>query len=188
MCLADATMPSSATHRRTRSSSSSDSAPSADGSNIAPQPPALHMLCALLYEFVLAMLLLVAHGIPLFCRVALRAIFGRGSGDSGSSSDGGACTFYEGTVWHTRKAPVKNSFTYPARYCLVDLDAAQPPPVWCAWLLADRLSADEARRFAGVSSGRVRLLFMPPSAGYQENPLCVYYVDGADGCTSIGSD
>ena len=53
--------------------------------------------------------------------------------------------------------------------------------------MADRLTAAEAREMVGASGrGRVRLLFLPPSAGYEQNPICVYYVydentDGAEG-------
>jgi hypothetical protein len=36
-------------------------------------------------------------------------------------------TFYDGRVFHSRKHPVKNVFTYPLRFAVVDLDA---PPPW----------------------------------------------------------
>lgn len=52
----------------------------------------------------------------------------------GESHEG--VTFYLGRVFHSRKHPVKNVFTYPMRFAVVDLDA---PPKWF------------------ISSGQVRL-------------------------------
>lgn len=43
----------------------------------------------------------------------------------GESHEG--VTFYDGRVFHSRKHPVKNVFTYPLRFAVVDLDA---PPPW----------------------------------------------------------
>jgi DUF1365 family protein len=138
------------------------------------QPPTTHLLSALLYEFLKAMVAVVWHGIPLLLRTLL--LPKRSSKAARAGSRG--CDFYEGTVKHTRLAPLKHHFTYNVRYCLIDLDA--PAPSWCASLLEDRLSAAQAREMAGVAGGMVRLLFLPPSAGYEENPICVYYVYGED--------
>jgi DUF1365 family protein len=60
---------------------------------------------------------------------------------------------------------------------VVDLDN---PPSWWRRAAGDNLSAGEARRLAGTA-GPVRLLTHPPSAGYSQNPISVYYCYGADG-------
>ena len=60
----------------------------------------------------------------------------------GESHEG--VTFYEGRVFHSRKHPVKNVFTYPLRYAVVDLDA--PPP----WFI----SSGQAVRFSKREEGR----------------------------------
>nr|POE50002.1 hypothetical protein CFP56_33344 [Quercus suber] len=69
-----------------------------------------------------------------------------------------------GTVWHERRRPVRHSFQYPVRYALYNLDHAPP----------DHLSADQARQIASTN-GQVLLLTIPPSVGYVQNPLSVYY-------------
>ncbi|XP_050234266.1 uncharacterized protein LOC126682585 [Mercurialis annua] len=76
-------------------------------------------------------------------------------------------SFYQGVLWHGRRHPVRHSFRYFVRYALFDLDKSPNPP-------PDHLSADEARRIA-QTAGPVFLLTIPPSVGYQENPLSVYY-------------
>nr|POE50001.1 hypothetical protein CFP56_33343 [Quercus suber] len=68
------------------------------------------------------------------------------------------------TVWHERRRPVRHSFQYPVRYALYNLDHAPP----------DHLSADQARQIASTN-GQVLLLTIPPSVGYVQNPLSVYY-------------
>lgn len=95
--------------------------------------------------------------------------------------------FYEGDVVHSRNAPVKHYFTYPVKYILVDLpeesdgngggDAPIPSPYAVAQLEAGaRMSAAECRALCGLSgTGRVRALLIPESAGYEQNPICVYY-------------
>lgn len=80
---------------------------------------------------------------------------------------------YEGTVWHERRRPVHHSFRYTARYALFDLDhALHAPP--------GHLLADEARSVAGTD-GPVFLLTIPPSVGYEQNPLSVYYCYEVEG-------
>lgn len=79
--------------------------------------------------------------------------------------------FYEGIVMHSRRRPKENSFTYPVRIALVDLD--HPPPWWREGE-GDTMSAGVARRLAGTP-GAVRLLTHPPAAGYHQNPISVYY-------------
>lgn len=82
---------------------------------------------------------------------------------------------------HSRLAPVKHSFSYDVRYCLVDV-CDPPPSQYVASLLTagSRMSAADARRLSGCD-GRVRALLMPESAGYEQNPICVYYCYDAAG-------
>ncbi|XP_027102328.1 uncharacterized protein [Coffea arabica] len=76
-------------------------------------------------------------------------------------------TLYEGVVWHTRRSPVHHSFQYSVRYALFDLDRSPNVP-------PDHFSADEARRISRTN-GPIFLLTIPPSVGYEQNPLSVYY-------------
>ena len=82
-------------------------------------------------------------------------------------------TFYEGKVWHMRKSPRKNSFVYPLRFAVIDLDNA---PRWFAssGQAKDHLTADEVRARCGTD-GPVRLLASPWAFGYVQNPIAVYY-------------
>ncbi|XP_059668887.1 uncharacterized protein LOC132313969 [Cornus florida] len=85
-----------------------------------------------------------------------------------SSADGAEpVSLYQGVVWHERRRPVHHSFRYSARYALIDLDHAP-------YALSSHLSADEARRVA-TTTGPVFLLTIPPSVGYEQNPLSLYY-------------
>lgn len=85
------------------------------------------------------------------------------------------CAFYEGVVKHVRRAPLHHVLSYPVRYCLLDLDDPQPPAC-CAGQVRDRMRASEVRALAGCSAdARVQLLLLPASAGYEQNPICVYY-------------
>lgn len=79
--------------------------------------------------------------------------------------------FYVGQVLHTRRKPVANSFRYNVRVAVIDLD--NPPP-WFSKQAADHMSAQQARDFAQTSGG-VKLLTNPTSAGYIQNPISVYY-------------
>mmetsp|Transcript_18057 Transcript_18057/g.32154 ORF Transcript_18057/g.32154 Transcript_18057/m.32154 type:complete len:314 (-) Transcript_18057:162-1103(-) len=100
---------------------------------------------------------------------------------SSPNSDCGV-QFYEGTVIHSRRAPIRNSFKYPVRVALIDLDS---PPLWFSAQAGDHLSAKEAREFAGTT-GPVRLLTNPISAGYLQNPISVYYCyESADSTTGL---
>ncbi|RLM84624.1 uncharacterized protein C2845_PM04G02690 [Panicum miliaceum] len=94
----------------------------------------------------------------------LRLLFQRRH-DSDSGSTAGATRVYEGRVRHSRRRPAAHAFEYPVRYALVDLDRMPLP---------DHLSADDARRIASTS-GPVRLLTIPKSVGYEQNPLSIYY-------------
>ncbi|KAI3428977.1 uncharacterized protein J3R85_008787 [Psidium guajava] len=82
---------------------------------------------------------------------------------------------YEGTVWHERRRPVRHSFQYAVRYALMDLDRAPHAP-------SGHLSADEARQFADTN-GPIFLLTIPPSVGYEQNPLSLYYCYDLKGTT-----
>ncbi|KAJ7947316.1 DUF1365 domain-containing protein [Quillaja saponaria] len=93
-----------------------------------------------------------------------------------SSSDGDEpVSLYEGTVWHERRRPVHHSFRYKVRYALINLDSAPFAP-------PGHLSAFEARRIADTT-GPVLLLTIPPSVGYEQNPLSLYYCYDAEGST-----
>ncbi|KAJ8530806.1 hypothetical protein K7X08_023687 [Anisodus acutangulus] len=83
-------------------------------------------------------------------------------------------SLYEGTVWHERLRPVHHSFRYPVRYALIDLDnASNNTP-------SDHLSSHQARSISGTT-GPVFLLTIPPSVGYVQNPLSLYYCYDAEG-------
>eukprot|EP00908_Phaeocystis_cordata_P025670 Transcript_813.p1 GENE.Transcript_813~~Transcript_813.p1 ORF type:complete len:335 (-),score=115.65 Transcript_813:894-1841(-) len=123
-------------------------------------------LGALIYNQVYSLALVLFHAIRVFL--------------SPRSSPTASCEFYEGRVVHVRRKPLKHRFEYAVRYCLVDLDSAEPPPACCASQLADRLTAAEARALTGCT-GRVKLLMLPASAGYAQNPICVYYCYADEG-------
>ncbi|KAI5670943.1 hypothetical protein M9H77_11307 [Catharanthus roseus] len=82
-------------------------------------------------------------------------------------------TFYEGTVWHERRRPVHHSFRYSVRYALIDLDKAPQAS-------RDHLTAVEARRIS-QTNGSIMLLTIPPSVGYEQNPLSLYYCYDVEG-------
>ncbi|KMS95891.1 hypothetical protein BVRB_004010 [Beta vulgaris subsp. vulgaris] len=91
--------------------------------------------------------------------------------------DGEGLTLYEGIVWHQRRRPIQHSFEYKVRYALIDLDRSSH------LLSSNHLSADEARKVAGTT-GTVRLLTIPPSVGYEQNPLSLYYCYELESSTS----
>lgn len=93
-----------------------------------------------------------------------------------STTPSNAVSLYQGTVWHERRRPVHHSFRYSVRYALFDLDHAHAPP--------DHLSADEARQVA-QTTGPVLLLTIPPSVGYEQNPLSLYYCYDMDGSARL---
>ncbi|KAK6124049.1 hypothetical protein DH2020_042195 [Rehmannia glutinosa] len=84
---------------------------------------------------------------------------------------------YEGTVWHERRRPVHHSFRYSVRYALIDLDNAPYAP-------PNHLSADDSRRVS-ETNGPVFLLTIPPSVGYEQNPLSLYYCYDVEGSSRI---
>jgi len=74
---------------------------------------------------------------------------------------------------------MRHTFQYDVRYCLLDLDSPSPPAC-CHGQLDDRMTAAQARAMAGTA-GAVRLLLLPLSAGYEQNPIAVYYCYDGDG-------
>ncbi|XP_058071483.1 uncharacterized protein LOC131220705 isoform X2 [Magnolia sinica] len=88
-----------------------------------------------------------------------------------------AVFLYQGHVHHVRKRPVFHSFQYDVRYALFDLDLSPP-------FFSTHLSAQEARHITHTS-GPVLLLTIPPSVGYEQNPLSVYYCYDLHGSTPL---
>lgn len=120
------------------------------------------MLKSLLYDVARGILLALIQAVRLY-------ILPR----TAPSTEG--CVFYEGVVMHSRKAPAKHSFLYQVRYCLVDVtDVPKSPYVASLLAAGKRMSLAEAQRLSGCN-GQVRALLMPESAGFEENPICVYY-------------
>ena len=123
------------------------------------------MLLSLAHSFWRAVALVLLDGPRLLLPQKLRP---------GARAASGAHAFYEGAVRHTRLAPARHAFEYAARYCVLDLDAPETFPACAAGRLADdRLTAAEARALTGCA-GRVLMLALPESAGYEQNPICVY--------------
>jgi len=129
------------------------------------------MLLSLSASLALSLLRIAAAAVRLAASAAL------GLRDPADSAC--ACEFYEGVVHHLRTKPKRHTLTYRVRYCLLDLDAARPPAC-CAAQLEDRLTAAQARSESGYD-GRVLLLLLPGSAGFEENPIVVYYCHDAAG-------
>ncbi|XP_044983746.1 uncharacterized protein LOC123450675 [Hordeum vulgare subsp. vulgare] len=77
---------------------------------------------------------------------------------------GGAAQLYEGRVRHSRRRPTGHAFEYAVRYALIDLDLLPLP---------GHLSAADTRVIA--STPAPRLLTVPKSVGYEQNPLSIYY-------------
>ncbi|KFK44838.1 hypothetical protein AALP_AA1G309000 [Arabis alpina] len=123
----------------------------------------LYLLCSIIYTSTTSLFLSLL--LP-FRLLHHRLFSSRAVVDSNVS-------FYEGTVWHHRLRPVRHSFRYSVRYALYDLDNSLDSP-------PDHLSADEARRLS-TTSGPIFLLTIPPSVGYEQNPLSLYYCYDLDG-------
>ncbi|KAF5738320.1 hypothetical protein HS088_TW13G01216 [Tripterygium wilfordii] len=126
---------------------------------------ALYLLGSILYTFLTS--------ITLSLFIPLRYLFTLLRSSKSAKNDLEAVSLYEGTVWHERRRPVRHSFRYAVRYALFDLDRAPNVP-------PDHLSADDARRMADTS-GPVLLLTVPPSLGYEQNPLSLYYCYNLEG-------
>ncbi|KAJ9563621.1 hypothetical protein OSB04_008781 [Centaurea solstitialis] len=155
----------------------------------------LYLLCSIfstvVTSFALSLLLL------------LRRLF------SHSAAADDAIALYEGTVWHERRRPVHHSFKYSVRYALIDLDhAIHAPPDH----LSPQQARDIAQTDGPVANTQHSVLFkvnnttfcityigmhrltfaaiwcsflltIPPSVGYEQNPLSVYYCYDVDGST-----
>lgn len=124
--------------------------------------PPHHMLASLLYCIFKHTFMAVLKGWQLLLPLSWRG-----------KPDVTGTRFFEGTVKHTRLAPVHHSFSYAVHYCVVDLDHHG---AYASSLLAagKRMTASEARKLTGCT-GRVLALLLPESSGFEENPICVYY-------------
>lgn len=125
---------------------------------------------ALLFTFFWAVIRATLYIPYALLRIFLRACLVKIGLESLVTAPSGA-SFYKGSVFHSRKRPKENSFIYPVRMGIIDLDS--PPPWWRAGD-GDTLTADQARELTGTS-GPVRILTHPPAAGYTQNPISVYY-------------
>ncbi|XP_062160493.1 uncharacterized protein LOC133867744 isoform X1 [Alnus glutinosa] len=134
---------------------------------------ALHLLCSIvsttLTSLALSLLLLFRTLLPR--KISSRAV----PSTSSSATSTEAVSLYEGTVWHERRRPVHHSFRYSVRYALFDLDCSPHAP-------PDHLSANQARQIA-ATTGPILLLTIPPSVGYEQNPLSLYYCYDVEGST-----
>ncbi|GAB4840640.1 hypothetical protein Ancab_021407 [Ancistrocladus abbreviatus] len=118
------------------------------------------IICTCLISLILSFLLLLRKFLPHLQR-------------SPAAASNSFTTLYEGTVWHERRRPVHHSFRYQVRYALIELDHAPNAP-------PSHISADEARKIA-ETTGPVFLLTIPPSVGYEQNPLSLYYCYDLEG-------
>ncbi|KAK4440176.1 hypothetical protein Salat_0352500 [Sesamum alatum] len=125
----------------------------------------LYLLCSILSTAITSLLL----SLLLPFRYLLRRI----ATPLAAGSPANSVSLYQGTVWHERRRPVHHSFRYPVRYAFIDLDSAPHAP-------PDHLSANDARRVA-QTHGPVFLLTIPPSVGYEQNPLSLYYCYDVEG-------
>ncbi|KAH6785555.1 hypothetical protein C2S51_038010 [Perilla frutescens var. frutescens] len=127
----------------------------------------LFVLCYIMYTTITSTTLSLLLGL----RLLLRRISSRRS----SEEIANVIALYEGTVYHERCHPARNSFRFQARYALIDLD--RPP-----YSPPNYLSADDARR-AAKTNGPVHLLRIPPSLGYERSPVNYYYCYDIEGST-----
>ncbi|KAL0363578.1 UNVERIFIED_CONTAM: hypothetical protein Scaly_1313000 [Sesamum calycinum] len=125
----------------------------------------LYLLCSILSTAITSLFLSVLLPFRYFLR---RIATPRAAGNPGNS-----VSLYQGTVWHERRRPVHHSFRYPVRYAFIDLDSSPHAP-------PNHLSANDARRVA-KTHGPVFLLTIPPSVGYEQNPLSLYYCYDVEG-------
>ncbi|KAF2305450.1 hypothetical protein GH714_005439 [Hevea brasiliensis] len=97
-------------------------------------------------------------------------------------------SIYEGTVWHERRHPVRHSFRYSVRYALFDLgNLSKSPPGH----LSAEGSPKNGNHWTSVVTRYFKLfvnasityflLTIPPSVGYDQNPLSVYYCYDLEG-------
>ncbi|MED6184273.1 hypothetical protein PIB30_045907 [Stylosanthes scabra] len=127
----------------------------------------VYLLCSILYNLVTTIILSLLLPFQALIRLRLRR-----------SPPETHISLYEGTVYHQRRHPLNHSFQYPVRYALIDLQRAPSTNHL-------HLSAHQARQITHTN-GPVLLLTIPPSVGYQQNPLSVYYCYHVQGtCTSL---
>ncbi|KAG9439339.1 hypothetical protein H6P81_019504 [Aristolochia fimbriata] len=137
----------------------------------------IYLLCSILAASITTAILSLRLALQ---SLVLALLPGCGSSNQGNK-DG--VVLYQGLVRHVRRRPVFHSFEYPVRYALVDLDQAPAARTLPDSFFVTHLSAGEARRIAHTS-GSVLLLTIPPSVGYEQNPLSVYYCYNLEGSTS----
>ncbi|CAB1184613.1 unnamed protein product [Spirodela intermedia] len=104
-----------------------------------------------------------------------------GDFEAAKGDDAPLLRLYQGHVKHVRRSPHHHAFEYPVRYALVNLErpcssTASPLPssLFPPSFFAGHLSADNARAVTDTN-GPVLLLTIPPSVGYEQNPLSIYY-------------
>lgn len=102
----------------------------------------LFLLCYIIYTTITSTTLSLLLGLLLLRRISALPT---------SEEIGNVIALYEGTVYHARRHPAHNSFRFPARYALIDLD--RPP-----YSPPHYLSADDARR-AAKTTGPVYYFF-----------------------------
>ncbi|KAL0352843.1 UNVERIFIED_CONTAM: hypothetical protein Sangu_0865600 [Sesamum angustifolium] len=129
----------------------------------------LYLLCSILSTAITSLFLSLLLPFRYFLR---RIATPRAAGNPGNS-----VSLYQGTVWHERRRPVHHSFRYPVRYAFIDLDSSPHAP-------PNHLSANDARRVA-KTHGPVFLLTIPPSVGYEQNPLSLYYCYDVEGSKRV---
>jgi hypothetical protein len=103
---------------------------------------------------------------------------------------------YECRIFHDRRAPLRNTFSYGTYQWLVDVDALPRPRGWPRLLagfrsrdhlgdprLAIRANVDHFLRARGVDLGGGRVLMLAHARvfGYVFNPLTVFWCHRADG-------
>jgi DUF1365 family protein len=139
---------------------------------------------SVLFTFYWSVLCAIAYTPYALLRIILRNVLSKlnlisatpNASATPSSFSMSGVAFYKGMVMHSRKKPKENSFVYPVRMALINLDS---PPSWWKPGAGDTLTADKARTAAGTA-GPVHLLTHPPSAGYTQNPISVYYCYGTE--------
>lgn len=130
---------------------------------------ALYLLCSIVSTVIHSLVLSLLLPLQTFLRRRVTARSTSYAPHHGSES----ISLYEGTVWHERRRPVHHSFRYNVRYALIDLDHAPHVP-------PNHLSAGEARTIT-TTTGPIFLLTIPPSVGYEQNPLSLYYCYDVEG-------
>lgn len=122
---------------------------------------ALYLLCSIISTTVTSVVL------------SIILIFRRFLTPRAAIDFGDHVTVYQGMVWHERRRPVHHFFQYSVRYAFIDLEHAPNVPL-------DHLTAVEARQIS-ETNGPVFLLTIPPSVGYEQNPLSLYYCYDIEG-------